>query len=93
MQNYVDEPTPALSVKPDHIRVYDAIEKFAVDHGFMPTSGEIAVILNFTDNKVSRLMRELVLLGSLGRRPRAPRGLTLLAHPRVITAKANNFSV
>lgn len=93
MQHYVEEPTHALSVKPDHIRVYEAIETFAVEHGFMPLNSEIAPILAFTISKVARLTKELVLLGSLGRRPRAPRGLTLLSHPREITAKANNLSV
>lgn len=94
MQPYVNtSPSqPSLIVKPEHVQLYEAIETFIVQRGFVPTAGEIGQLLGFTSSKAFRLIHQLSLLGSLEKRKGVRRGLTLVAHPREVTARQNHLS-
>lgn len=69
-------------VLPIHLIVFNFIEAYIKVNGYAPTLNEVAAELGKTPQTILRIVNQLVGVGSLGRVPKARRGLTVIKSPR-----------
>lgn len=71
------DTVPGLVLRPNHIKVFQAIEKYIAKHVYSPEVGEIGDELKLNWRQVTYYIDQLCQMGHLSKQYRIPRSLKI----------------